>query len=252
MLRLDSASRKGPLVIAHRGASGEAPENTLASFTLALEQGADLIETDVHLTADGVPVAIHDPTVDRTTDGHGLVLGMTLAQVKALDAGIRCSPRYSGERVLTLDELLDWVKGRAPVVLEIKHDGPYYRSEVVATVVDALRRHDMASSAIVISFDHAAMLEARGLCPELATGVLFACTPVNPASLAVEARAGALLPHLSNLTPRMIAQARSQGLAISPWVADSEDEMRWALSLGVDAVATNYPARLAALLSSEF
>ncbi len=250
MFKLDASLRQAPLVIAHRGASREAPENTLASFVLAVEQGADLIESDVHLTADGIPVAIHDPTVDRTTDGHGLVMSLTLRQIKALDAGVRFSPRFAGERILTLDELLEWARGRIPVALEIKHDGPFYRPEVVPEVVGALRRHGMVHSAIVISFDHAAVLQAKEICSEVAGGVLLACAPVDAASLALSARAESLLPHLSNLSATMVARAHEKGLAVSPWVADTEEEMRWALSVGVDAVATNCPGRLRQLLQA--
>jgi glycerophosphoryl diester phosphodiesterase len=248
MLDLRSSTLGRPWVIGHRGASGDAPENTLSAFRLALEQGADLIETDVHLTADGVPVAIHDHTVDRTTNGRGLVGQLTLAQIKELDAGSWFSPEFAGEQILTLDELLEWATGKTPVSIEIKN-GPIYYPEIEDVVVDVLRRHDMVGSAIVISFDHATVLRIKQRCPELVTGVLFACSPVSASTLARQARADCLLPHWSGLTRQMVEEAHSHDLAVSPWVVDREEETRFVLAHGVDAIATNHPGKVVAWLN---
>lgn len=248
MLDLRSTTLGRPWIIGHRGASGEAPENTLAAFRLAMEQGADLIETDVHLTSDGVPVLIHDHSVDRTTNGRGLVAQMTLAQIKSLDAGSWFGPEHTGERILTLDELLEWAAGRMPVSLEIKNR-PIHYPGIEDRVVEALRRHDMVQSAIVVSFDHAVLLRVKQRCPDLLTGVLFACTPVAASSLALQAQANCLLPHWSNVTREMVSEAHAHRLAVSPWVVDEKEEMGWVLDLGVDAVATNYLARVVSWLT---
>ncbi len=250
MIEFRSSTPGRPLIIGHRGASGEAPENTLAAFRLAVEQGADLVETDVHLTSDGVLVAIHDHTLDRTTDGHGLVGALTLSQIRRLDAGSWFDPRYAGERVPTLDDLLEWAAGRVPVAVEIKN-GPIYYPQIEDRIVEALRRHDMIRSAIVISFDHSAVLRAKRLCPDLLGGVLFAGTPVRPSSLALHARADILLPHWAGLTREMVQEAHSRSLGVSPWVVDNREEMAWVLELGVDAIATNHPGRLLALLEGD-
>jgi len=231
-----------PWVIGHRGASGEAPENTMAAFRLAVEQGADLIETDVHLSADGVPVLIHDPTLDRTTDGHGPVSCYTMAQLKELDAGSWFSPDFAGERLLSLDELLDWASGRVPVSIEIKN-GPIHYPEIEQIVLGSLRRHDMVRSAIVISFDHPTVWRLKQLCPELICGVLFACCPVSASILATQAGADCLLPHWSNLSRAMVEEAHALGLAVSPWVVDRDEELEFVLAVGVDAIATNFPGR---------
>ncbi len=250
MFDLRSRNLGRPWVIGHRGASGEAPENTLAAFRLALEQGADLIETDVHLTADGFPVAIHDHTVDRTTNGHGLVRQLTLAQIKELDAGSWFSPQHTAERILTLDELLEWAAGKTPVSIEIKN-GPIYYPEIEDRVVDTLRRHDMTQSAIVISFDHGAILRIKQRCPELLAGVLFACTPVAASALALQAEANCLLPHWSNLTQEMVEEAHSNNLAVSPWVIDQRTELEWVLAQSIDAIATNYPGKVISWLKRD-
>ncbi|HEX2923127.1 MAG TPA: glycerophosphodiester phosphodiesterase [Chloroflexota bacterium] len=250
MIDLRSALRGRPLVIAHRGASGEAPENSMAAFQLAIEQGADLIETDVHLTADGQLVAIHDHSLDRTTDGHGLVREHTLAQIKSLDSGAWFAPSFSGQKVLTLDELLAWAANRIPVAIEIKN-GPIYYEGIEERVVETIRRHGMERSAMVISFDHAAVKRLKRLSGEVLGGVLFAGTPMRASNLAIEAEAEAILPNWASITPEMVADAHDRGLAVSTWVTDETAEMRWVLAHGVDAIATNRPGRLAALLQSQ-
>jgi glycerophosphoryl diester phosphodiesterase len=248
MLDLRSAQRGRPLVIAHRGASGEAPENSIAAFQLAIEQEADLIETDVHLTADGALVAIHDHALDRTTNGHGLVGEHTLAQIEVLDAGSWFEPRFSGQRVLTLDELLAWAANRIPVAIEIKN-GPIYYEGIEERVVEAIRRHGMERSTMVISFDHSAIERLKRVAPGILGGVLFAGTPVHASSLALEAGAEAILPNWASVTNKMVADAHERGIAVSTWVTDEVAEMRWIMAHGVDAIATNRPGRLAALLT---
>ena len=116
-------------MVAHRGASAEAPENTLAAFRLALQQGAPAVECDVHLSADGCPVVIHDETVDRTTNGKGAVVGLTRAALRGLDAGSWRGPRFAGEPIPTLEEALELCAGRARLFIEIKMGRRRRRSE---------------------------------------------------------------------------------------------------------------------------
>src|SRR5436309_263912 len=112
-----------PFIVAHRGASALAPENTLAAFRRALEAGAPAVECDVHLTADGAPIVIHDARVDRTTNGTGEVASLTLAALRALDAGGWFDPRFAGERLPTLEETLAIAAGRSRVFVELKPGG---------------------------------------------------------------------------------------------------------------------------------
>src|SRR5262249_23982780 len=128
------------VVVGHRGAAGVAPENTFFSFDLAVVQGVDAIECDVHLSADGVPVVIHDPTVDRTTNGHGAVANLILAQLRALDAGGRFGPAVAGARIPTLDELLAWAHGRIRVVVELKGT---QNPSLVPRTLDLIRQYDV-------------------------------------------------------------------------------------------------------------
>jgi glycerophosphoryl diester phosphodiesterase len=236
-----SGTERAPAVVGHRGASGYAPENTLAAFALALEQGADMVECDVHLSADGVPVVIHDDTLDRTTNGRGPVREQTVAALKALDAG-------RGETIPTLDELLAWCRDRVALSIEIKN-GPVYYEGLPERIVELLRRHGMTERAGVISFDHVALRRVRELEPRVAIGALFVARPVDAPAMARAAGADALLPHWAFATPDLVESAHRAGLAVSVWTVNDEAVARSAVAAGVDAIATDYPDRIRAALA---
>jgi glycerophosphoryl diester phosphodiesterase len=223
-----------PAVVGHRGASGHAPENTMASFALAVEMGADLVECDVHLSADGVPVVIHDETLERTTAGAGLVQAHTAAQLAALG-------------VPTLDELLAWAATRIPLSIEVKH-GPLYYEGLVEKSVALVRKHGMLDTTLLISFDHFAILRVKQLEPSIACGALFAARPVDGPAIARACRADALLPHWAFVTPDVVEQAHAAGLAVSVWTCNDDVSIGAALAAGVDGIATDYPDRVRAAL----
>ncbi|MCA1553294.1 MAG: glycerophosphodiester phosphodiesterase, partial [Chloroflexi bacterium] len=153
--------RRRYLNIAHRGASAHAPENTLLAFQRAIELGADLSELDLHLSKDGALIVMHDHTVERTTNGHGAIANLTLAELKQLDAG-------DGERVSTLPEVIDLVRGRSGLYLELIAEG------TPRATVDCLRaqRFTDRKQVIVGSFNAALVRETKHLAPELATSLL--------------------------------------------------------------------------------
>jgi glycerophosphoryl diester phosphodiesterase len=229
-------------VVGHRGAMGHCPENTLASFERGLALGADWIELDVHLSRDGALVVIHDETVDRTTDGHGPVRDLTLAQLKSLDAGGWFAPEYAGQRIPTLDEVLAWARQRNTTVdIEIKN-APVYYAGIEAAVVDAVRRNDMIDQVIVISFDHTTVKQVKALEPRITTGVLYGARPVDGGvGLARQAEADALLPHWAYVTPQDVAVAHAAGLSVAPWASSDPDVLRQLIAAGVDAIGTNHP-----------
>jgi glycerophosphoryl diester phosphodiesterase len=229
------------LRVGHRGARGHAPENTFASFNLAVEMGVSAVETDVHLSKDGAVVLIHDHTVDRTTDGRGFVKDMTLSQLKSLDAGKWYDPRFEGERIPELGEFLEWAcEWDVAVALEIKN-GPLYYPEIAAKLVHVLRKHDMLSRAIVISFDHPVLLEARQIEPDLTTGILYAARLADPAAAAHAAGASALHPHWAYVTPDLVQVAHDAGLAVSPWCPNDAPTIKRLADMGIDSIGTDYP-----------
>ena len=229
-----------PIVVGHRGAAAHAPENTVSSFEKGLALGADVLECDVHLTRDGRLAVIHDHTVDRTTNGTGLVGGYTLAELKALDAGIRRGPEFAGQRILELPELLALARGRARVSIEVKN-GPVFYAGIATRLVETLRVERATDDVLVISFDHRVIREVRELCPEVAGGVLYSARPADPAGMARAADAQVLLPHWALVTPEDVEAAHRAGLLLLPWTANTTEQIEALLAMGVDGLASDYP-----------
>lgn len=225
----------GILAIAHRGASGYLPENTVAAFRLAVEQGADAVELDVHLSSDGHLVVMHDPTVDRTTNGHGYIKDMTLADIRRL--------RSRGEPVPILEDVFDALPNHVLVAIEVKN-GPLFYKGIEDALLSTLSRAGRLGNTLVISFDHVLVRQVRKLCSEVRTGILFVCHPVRPVSFARAATAQAVLPHWAYVTDRLVGSAHRAGIPVFAWVADDEGTVRHLMALGVDGIASNYPDRL--------
>jgi len=231
-----------PLVLAHRGASAYAPENTLAAFNLVFEMGADGIELDVTLTKDGVPVVIHDDTVDRTTNGHGAVKAMTLEEIKQLDASYKFE-KYRGEKIPTLAEVLRAVGKRGIVNIELKST-TLKTDGVEAATLAVIQDTGTLDNVIISSFNPFALQRMFALEPRLPRGLLYA--PDLPlylrrAWLRPLARATAMHPHCSMIDAKFVAWAKGKGLKINTWTTDDPAEMKRLCDLGVDAIITNKP-----------
>jgi glycerophosphoryl diester phosphodiesterase len=245
-----------PLIVAHRGASGEAPENTMAAFDLALRQGAAAIEFDVHLAADGVPVVIHDRRLDRTTSGSGRVSDYPVSVLRRLDAGSWFNQRYpvlahnlyAGQRIPLLSQVLAWARRhRVHAFLEIKLGGHIYQG-VEAAVLDAIARGGMADQTTVISFDLPTLVRLRRLDSCIALGL--DCTrPLLALRRARLIGASAVLPYRAFTTRRFIRRAHRAGIQVAVWGLDRPRSMRRKITDGVDAAVTRYPALLRRVLS---
>lgn len=231
-------------VIAHRGASSAAPENTLVSDEVARRGGAVWIENDVQPSKDGVPYIVHDTTVDRTTDGTGPVRSLTAAQLDALDAGSWFAPSYAGTRVPTLAAQLADLKERGgKLLLEIK--GRHSRAEV-ARIVREIRAQDMTDRVFVQSFDIPSLRYARQLAPELPLGLLRATLDADPVTLARDLHLAAYNVADTALTtrPDVVAELHAAGVAVNVWTVDSPARWKALDALGVDGIITNRPTEL--------
>lgn len=232
------------LVIAHRGASGNAPENTLAAFRKAVALGATFIETDLQLSRDARFVAIHDATVNRTTNGRGAVHEMTLADLRKLDAGSWFGSEFAGERIPTLEEIFEFSKKHDVVFyLEIKPGGSWGGEHAL---IGALRDSGEIPRAVVISFDAAIVMNLRKIEPTLMTGLLYDGQIEKPLDKAVEIGARQLVVRGDLVTPALIAEARKKDLQVVCWTINHPAHMRMLVAAGVDGIMSDYPDRLVA------
>jgi glycerophosphoryl diester phosphodiesterase len=243
-----------PLRIAHRGASARAPENTLEAFEEARRLGAQAIEIDVHLSADGLPVVIHDETLERTTDGRGRVDALPLRALRRLDAGSWFGSRFRAARVPTLEETFDWAGGRIGVNVEIKIPSPRRgalaspaaapreRIRVVGAVARALARLRSLEQVIVSSFDPEALAQARQAMPRVPLGLLASRSIAGLLSLHRRIDLHAFHPHHRLASPRRIGMAHRNGLLVLVWPVNDPPLMRRLVDRGADGLMTDDPA----------
>jgi len=237
------------LVIAHRGASGNAPENTLAAFRKAIALGASFIETDLQLSRDARFVAIHDATVNRTTNGQGAVHDMTLADLRKLDAGSWFGSEFSGERIPTLEEILEFSKKNDVVFyLEIKPGGSWGGEHAL---IGSLRESGEIPRTVVISFDPSIVLSLRKIEPTLMTGLLYDGQIENPLDKAVAVGARQLVVRGDLVTPALISEAKKKDLQVVCWTVNHPAHMRLLAAAGVDGIMSDYPDRLVAAVRKE-
>lgn len=254
--------KAGPLVIAHRGGAGLWPENTLYAFERAGRLGVDVIELDVRSTSDGVLVAMHDATVNRTTDGAGRVSEMTLEQLKKYDAGYRWSSdggksfpvRGRGISVPTLEEVFTALP-KTRFIVEPKQDAP----SITAALCSLIRGRGMADKVVVASFSNAIMSEFRQACPEIATSA----TPSEVSKFLAMQKTGLdraysppmqalqvpeYLGGLQVLSRGFVEAAHGRKLQVHAWTINETQDMRRMIEMGVDGLMTDYPDRLMKLL----
>jgi glycerophosphoryl diester phosphodiesterase len=245
-----------PVIVAHRGASSTHPENTLPAFEAAVELGADVVELDVRLSRDGVPVVMHDPAVDRTTNGSGAVHELTAAEIQTLQAGTPEIPAG----VPTLREVLELTSGRAGVALEIKNvpgeeafDG--LRERIVEAVHMDLERSGFEGPVLVVSFNPASIAASKVLASGVPTGLLTTehVDPREALAHAIDRGHDMVLPGSRALIPAeegFVREVHDAGLRVGTWTIDDAPTVRMLLDRGLDAVASNDPAMALAVASS--
>ncbi len=218
-------------ILGHRGASADAPENTLRSFQLALKMGAAGVELDVRLTKDRRLAVIHDETVDRTTNGRGQVQDFTLAELQNLDAG-------QGERIPGLEEVVELVRGRAHLLVELKEP------EAAPSLLRFCRERRLYEDVRVISFWHPAVKTIKEQEPRVQTGVLMVGCPADPGGLARAALADTLVLNYRYVDRELAEAARQQGLKVIVWNIDDPEILEPYLTMDLDAICTNRPREI--------
>lgn len=238
------------LSIAHRGYSAIAPENTLSAFRLAIEQNPDYIECDVHRTKDGAIIVSHDGKVDRCTNGHGNIADMTLEELRKLDAGAWFSSEFAGEKLPTLGEYLDLLKGKCRPQIELKVEG--LEEDVTAMI----QERDMVAETMVISFHYSAGLRMKEADERIMFGALKSVghevadeEAVRLANEAASVNADVLAFNYRDVTPALIRATQAANMTMAGWTIDSEDDMRKWADMGLEVITSNQIALLNKVLA---
>jgi glycerophosphoryl diester phosphodiesterase len=232
-----------PLILAHRGASKQAPENTLAAFELALKQGAHGVELDAKLSADGEVVVIHDASVDRTTNGHGRVSQLKLTALRELDAGSFFSEQFRGEKIPTLAEVFETIGRRAIINVELtNYKTP--RDRLADKVCELVRRFGLQESVLFSSFLSSNLNRTRSLLPDTPRGLLALGGWLGWWSRSFGFNFGAyqaLHPALRDTNPQQVARVHRLKRLINVWTVNTVEDMRRLIGWGVDGIITDDP-----------
>ena len=253
-LPLDDFYRGRILNFGHRGARKQAPENTLPAFKRAAELGADGVELDVQLSADGVPVIIHDSSVERTTNGRGMVAEKTAAELRELDAGVAFGEQFAGTRIPTLDEVFETLGQRLLFNVELKDFS--FRSALAPVVIERIMAHNMASRVLVSSFNPLLLRQVRRLAPEIPIGSLYAPDLPFPLSKSwlprlVIGRHEAQHPHFSTVDEDSLRRLHARGYRVNVWTVNEPEDIQRMMRLGVDMIISDYPDRVRDVLSGQ-
>jgi glycerophosphoryl diester phosphodiesterase len=241
--RYEAAHDDGrPLIGGHRGNPAHQPENTMRSFRSAISAGVDLIECDVHLSSDGRLMVIHDHTLDRTTNGTGLVRDHTAAELRRFDAG-------EGEHIPLLQDVVELAIGKVGLVIEIKQI-PIQYPGLEDKLVAMLRQLGAVSECAVVSFHHPSIKQLREMEPKLQLGILEGARPIDPARLMREAGADVYSPHWGATDPQLVKEIHSAGGAVGVWTVDDEAGVAWCKLCRPDSIFTNRPVEIGAALRS--
>jgi glycerophosphoryl diester phosphodiesterase len=232
-----------PALIAHRGSSSYAPENTISAFELAVTQTADAIELDVQLSSDGYVVVMHDSTVNRTTDGIGSVREMTLASLKKLDAGAYYDVAFRGERIPTLEEVFEAVGKCIFINIELKPDLSMAKT-LAYKVAQAVELYSMTESVLFSSFDPLVLWRMKKLSPRVPCGLLalpgLGGWPMRHLGRRI-VPCQALHPHFSSVSKGLTNAVHQSGQRLYVYTVNEPDEMRRMVMLGVDGIITDNP-----------
>jgi glycerophosphoryl diester phosphodiesterase len=232
-----------PLILCHRGAKNHAPENTLAAFKIALNLGADGFELDTQLTSDGHVVVLHDPTVDRTTNGHGKLSRLPLAKLRELDAGSSFSEKFRGEKIPTLDDVFETIGKRAIINVELKNFSTPF-DNLTEKVCEVVRRHEMQKNILFSSFLPWNLKKAARILPEVPRGLITIKGRLGVWGRSFGFNFGdydALHSYLGDVTAQQVQCVHKLKRKINVWVVNKEDDLRRLFNWGVDGIMTDDP-----------
>lgn len=239
--------KKNILVIAHRGASGYAPENTLASMKKAIEMKADMSELDVQETADGKMIILHDGSLKRTTGVDKNIWETNYADLKGLDAGSWFSEEYKGESIPTLQEVIDLVKGKMKLNIELKTNK--HEKKLAERTLKIVEDNNFLDQVVFTSFKFAEADKVKELNPKAKVGYLFSKLPKDVDVFT--ANIDVLSAKYKLVDAEFVKKAKANGKEVVVWTVNKPEDMKRMIELGVDAIITNYPDILRKIIDSE-
>lgn len=236
------------VVFGHRGCKAEAPENTLVSFSLALEQGCEALELDIHLSADNDIIVCHDRTIDRTTDRQGAIRQLTTAELKQADAGKWFDAKYAGEKIPLLEEVLDLVPPSVFLNIEIKDS---CGGEIESRLIELLTRRNRMANAVVTSFDYKSLCILKRQAPDIKIGLTYSNDFVHHHQVTqlVDVPVYSIQPSHLRINRQDVQDALSRGLQVFAYTVNAEPDMLRVIDYGVSGILTDCPGKLLALLN---
>ncbi len=232
------------IIYAHRGNSSKYPENTLSAFKSAIEVGADGIETDVHLTKDGVLVITHDEEISRVSNGHGMVKDLTLDELQQYDFGLWKGEEFKGEHIPTLDDFLDLMEGNELLLnIEIKMGFILYPG-IEEKLYEKIKARGFLNRTLFSSFNHYSLAMLREMDREAKTGALYQSGLYEPHHYAKTFGASALHPHFMAFDSSLLKACHESNLLVNLWTVDKLEQAKAFQTMGIDGVITNYPEEL--------
>ncbi len=254
--KLTTIKKRDFKIVGHKGASGYAPENTIASFERAIELGADAIEIDVHFTKDGEVVVFHDEEVSRTTNGQGKIHEFTLEEVKQLDAGSWFDTEFAGEEVPTLEETLDHIHGKLECIIDIKSKGHMFYEGFAKRIVEIVDEKGAKEWCVIQAYDETYLEEAIEIDSTIQVKkLMMGEDETHLLAFYIQAKGftdhrnmhefyNTLNPHFTTLSQRRIFRFKARGYKVFTYVVNERPDMLKMLNMGVDGIITDFPDKM--------
>jgi len=239
-------------VVAHRGASGIAPENTLSSFAEAIRSGAHFIEMDIQVTADGMPIVFHDKGLSRTTDGIGFASKLTYEELLKFDSGNWFSSEFSGERIPSLQRVLEFVQNQILINIELKNLGPSPQQHI-QKILQIIEQYDYSDKIVISSFYYEQLKIVKELNGQIPTALIRLPKDKRlPSVLAREYHCQGFVCSLEELNWEITKDACDNNLFVGVYTINTPEELEYALQFDIKAIVTNYPAQILSLLKEKY
>lgn len=241
----DFAKSNELLIVAHRGSSGTAPENTLAAFKEAIEAGANMIEADIQVTADSEVVVFHDKALSRTTDGTGFTKNLKLSTLKSFDAGSWFDKKFTGEKIPLLSEVLNLINGKAYLNLEIKNINNEHYFENLTNILNLLFEFNYQDKVLISSFYYHSLKFIKETHPEIPVAAIKIPKDKRlPSQIQKEINCDAFVCSTFEINQEIAEDSKNHNIYLGVYSIDKRDDLKFALNLGVKAIVTNFPAKI--------